>query len=137
ASYVKLSGRLTQDRVRPGDKFQAQLVIDVNSGYHIQSSTPLDEGLIATQVYIEPVKDLELSKPIYPRGKERSDPALGGKLSEYAGQVVIGLPMEAAETLSGERKQIRGVLKYQACDDKTCFPPEDVQFAIDVPVAKA
>lgn len=136
AGYVKLRGGLSQDRVRPGDSFEALLTVEIKAGHHIQARQTLNESLIPTYVFLAPTEGLEFEDIQYPAGKKRTVPVLG-TVSEYGGTTTIRIPAKAEGDLQGERTAIRGVFQYQACADSgTCYPPEKVAFSIDVPLAK-
>ena len=136
AKYAKVSAKLSVDRVRPDDKFEVAVVLDVKEHYHVQSNKPLIEGLIPTEVFPAPSEGLEASDAIFPKHKVRASPI--GQLAEFDGHVVIRIPMLADTELEGDAGEISGVVRFQACDDKgACFPPESVAWSVKVPYAKA
>jgi len=138
SKYVTLEGTISQDRVRPGDKFEIRLRVNIKAGHHIQAhKTPASLGLIGTYVFIEPAENLDIGKAVYPEGKARTLPGLG-KVSEYSDGIVITVPVEATKDLTGTKAQVRGIIRYQACTDSgACFPPEFASFTASVPLAKA
>jgi hypothetical protein len=45
---VEVSGLVSRDAVRPGETFQAAVVLRIQAGYHVNDNAPLDEFLIPT-----------------------------------------------------------------------------------------
>jgi hypothetical protein len=41
---------------------------------------------------------------------------------------------EFLKRAAGESVALKGVVSYQACDDKVCFPPQTTPFTADVPL---
>lgn len=131
AKYLRIGGATSPSSIKPGDKFEVVITLDVEAAHHIQSSKPRDKSLVATRLFIEPGEGLELGKPKYPPGKTREIEGLG-KVSEYSGRVEIRVPVEATEDFK-KSVVLHGVLSYQACDDKgTCFPPIRAAFEMAV-----
>lgn len=130
AKYLRLTVEPGEATIAPSDKLAAKLVLAVEKGYHIQSDKPTAEGLIATEVFLDPPSGFLLSAPEYPPAKTRQVAGLG-KLSEFAGTVEIKLPFEVDAEMPKGPISVYGVLRYQACNDAgTCFPPISVEFEI-------
>jgi hypothetical protein len=89
-------------------------------GYHVNSHTPKSELLIATALTLQPAAGVKAGLLEYPAGQTYSfsfDPS--DKLDVYAGDFTLKLPVVAA---AGQHS-IDGSLKYQACDNASCYPP--------------
>lgn len=129
--YIKISGALEKSPVKPGDKVNADLTIAIDAGHHIQSHKPKGDGMIATHVFVEPPDGFQLEKIEYPRGKDRK--VAGDTYNEYDGTIRIRIPFTVDADADNAPRFIRGVLRYQACNEKgTCFPPEHASFVIPV-----
>jgi len=129
--YVKISGAMEKSPVKPGGKVYANLSVAINAGHHLQSNRPKGDGLIATRVFVEPVDGFELEEIEYPRGVDRK--VAGETLNEYGGTIAIRIPFTVAPDADSSPRFVRGILRYQACNEKgTCFPPENAAFVIPV-----
>jgi len=121
--------------VSPGHSAPVQFNFHVHDPYHINSSHPLTEELIPTQLHFSLPGEVALGKMQYPAGKTMSfpfDPST--KLSVYSGDFVIrGLVMTPATASTGTYT-IHGELKYQACDNNACYPPKKLPFTFNVKV---
>jgi thiol:disulfide interchange protein len=52
-----------------------------------------------------------------------------GKLNVYTGKVVVRVPVEVkADAKVGSDVKVTGVLKYQICNEESCFQPADHPF---------
>lgn len=138
AKYISITPRLGKGKLAPGESFEIHLEVVIKRGFHIQSNKPLTPGLIATDVFIEPVDAVFFDRAIYPKPKIKMDPKLG-KLSEFGGKIEIRIPAEADTELKGDSREIGGVLNCQACDERTgqCYPPQGVRWSLSIPIGLA
>jgi len=137
AKYLRrLSVAASVDKVKPGAKFKVAVVLDIATGYHLNSNKPLSEYLIPTDVFHDSAAGLILGRAEFSPGKIERSPL--GKISLYTGRVVVMLPAEADAVLQAKQLRISGVVTYQACSDATkqCFPPTAAEWEFTVPVAQ-
>ncbi len=134
ARHVQVETGLNVDHVRPGDRFEVGVRLTIAPGAHIQSHTPLDKGLVATDLFLGGPDVIDLGRPVFPSGKIRE--FLGTKVSEYAGQVVIRVPGRATADLEPGKIHVDGVLVVQVClEGGACLPPQYI--AVDVSLVAA
>jgi len=139
AKYMKkLWAAANVDKIKPGSQFDVAVVLDVAEGYHINSSKPLSEYLIATDVFHDAVEGLDISRPRFPKGELEPSPMPGEKQSVYRGRTVILLSVQADNAIKGEKVSLSGVVTYQACSDKTkqCYAPTSAEWEVVIPIAK-
>ena len=67
ADDIKVSGWPSPDKTRRGRSVQANVVMEIPNGLHVQSSRPLDKFLVATKLNVEAPAGVKVSAPIYPR----------------------------------------------------------------------
>lgn len=121
-----------QVTLTPGKETEVDLHFRVSDGLHVNSHTPRDKSLIPTQLIVEEPNGLKVAAVDFPPGTDYSfatDP--NDKLSVYTGEFVLHAHMIAQP---GDHL-LQGVLRYQACDTNSCYPPRKAPVAIDV-VAK-
>jgi len=97
-----------------------QLRFHVVPPFHINSHTPKSELLIPTTLALEHGDAVKAGALDYPAGQPYSfsfNPS--EKLDVYAGDFTLKLPVTAT---AGEHT-VDGILKYQACDNASCYPP--------------
>lgn len=118
-----------QVRLPAGKASLVTLHFLVAPGLHINSHTPSGSFLIPTIFTIPAGAGARLESASYPPGTTitlPADPTM--KISAYTGRFAI-------EThLIAERGNhlVKGLLRYQACDQTQCMPPKSIPVAIDV-----
>jgi hypothetical protein len=129
---------LSVDRARPGDKFDAAVVLEIADGYHINANKPTEEYLIATELKLEPTTDFQLAATIYPPGEMHTYPYSPNKpLAVYEKRAVIKIPVTAKRTTKPGKYSLKGKLRYQPCNRQVCLAPKqaDVEIAVEVVAA--
>jgi hypothetical protein len=125
-------------KVAAGKSTTVELPFRVTPGYHINSHKPTSELLIPTVLSVKPPTDIAVAKLTYPAGEDRSFPfSPGDKLNVYTGDFAVTGLVRAARTMPPGRYRVKGTLKYQACDDRACYPPGQLPVAFDVKITKA
>lgn len=124
--------------VAVGSAKWVELPFRVAPGYHINSNKPSSELLLPTVLSLSPPTNVALGGLTYPAGQERSFPfSPDEKLNVYSGDFALSTLVRVARNTPLGRYRVKGVLKYQACDDRACYPPGQVPIAFDVKVTKA
>ncbi|HYM76981.1 MAG TPA: disulfide bond formation protein DsbC [Candidatus Dormibacteraeota bacterium] len=119
----------------------AQTMVSLNfrvaSGFHINSNAPKDEFLIPTALKMDLPTDIVLGKIGYPAGKDMSFPfSPDTKLNVYSGDFAINVAVHPLASVVPGKYIMRGVLRYQACDNAQCFPPKTLPVNFEVKVVK-
>ena len=125
--------------VTRGHTAAIQFTFHIKSGYHINSSHPLTPELIPTSMGFSPPPDVVIAKVQYPEGQLTSfpfDPS--EKLSVYSGDVIVKAVVLPTHTAATGTYTVHAELKYQACDNNSCYPPKKlpVQFDVNILAAK-
>ena len=118
--------------VKPG---LAEIKFKIRDGFHVNSNKPNSDLLIPTELVLTSTPEVKTGKPVYPAGHDFAltfSPK--EKLNVYSGDVVVPVPLTASKPLKAGTYSLRGELKYQACDDRSCFPPKTMTFEIPVRV---
>jgi thiol:disulfide interchange protein DsbD len=123
ASDVNVSGSITPDKVKKGSVVRGSVVIDIPRGLHVQSNRPLDKFLIATKLDLETPAEMSAGPVSYPRPLMRNLKFSKGAVAVYEGRAVLRFTVTVPANYSGSSGEIRGKLRFQACDDESCFPP--------------
>jgi hypothetical protein len=123
--------------VAPGKSTTLTLLFKVNDGFHINSNKPLSELLIPTAVHFNAPTDIMLAKITYPEGSLLELPFSEEKLSVYSGEFKVTSMVKPAPGVRPGTYRVHSDLKYQACNNRQCFPPKTIPFEFDVKVVKA
>jgi thiol:disulfide interchange protein DsbD len=123
AADVNVSGSLAPDKLKKGRIARASVVMDIPSGLHVQSSRPLDKFLVATKLDVETPSGIQVGPVSYPRPLMRKLKFSKGMVAVYEGRAVIRFNVTVPANYSGGSGDIKGKLRFQACNDESCFPP--------------
>lgn len=122
---------LDVDKVRKGSEFRVALMAQIKEGYHIQAPKP-PEGFIATEFSVEAPKGFTVKRIWYPPTEVKE--MLGQKLSLYDGTQVFAALIQTDKSAKLGKSTLMLKLRYQACDDKACYPPRTLTVTVPVEV---
>ncbi|MFZ0886240.1 MAG: protein-disulfide reductase DsbD domain-containing protein [Candidatus Acidiferrales bacterium] len=138
ASIVKARSFVSLEPVPRGKEFQAAVVAEIRSGYHVNSHKPSDEYLIATTLTPQLPAGFKLVDTIYPAGRQEKFSFSPDKpLDVYTGSVTFRLRLAAESGAAIGAVTIPAILRYQACNDTTCLPPVKIPVELHVDVGAA
>jgi hypothetical protein len=121
-----------------GRPSRVQLNFRIQRGFHINSNRPNDEALIPTALRLSPPTDVLVGKIAYPTGQDLTfDFMPGEKLNVYANDFAVTAMVTTSRSIPYGTYRVHGALKYQACDNRQCYPPKEVPVQFDVKVQKA
>ena len=123
AGDVNVSGSIAPDKIKKGRTVRGSVVIDIPSGLHVQSSKPLDKYLIATKLDVETPSGMKVGPISYPRAVMRNLKFSKSAVAVYEGRATIRFNLTVPANYGGSSGEIKGKLRFQACNDESCFPP--------------
>lgn len=128
APHVRLTYSASDTALSPGGTTALILDIDLQPGMHVYA--PGVEGGYIPIDWKMPESKAWIASPVtYPASKKLNLPAIHETVPVYQGHVriirdlTIGQPPElgAAKDLT-----VEATFRYQACDDKECYPPQTI-----------
>ncbi|HET6851106.1 MAG TPA: protein-disulfide reductase DsbD domain-containing protein [Pyrinomonadaceae bacterium] len=120
---VNVSGSLAPDKIKKGRVVRASVILDIPSGLHVQSSKPLDKFLVPTKLDVETPSGMKVGPVSYPRALVRKLKFSKRDVAVYEGKAMIRFNVTVPANYSGGSGDIKGKLRFQACNDDACFPP--------------
>jgi len=124
--------------VTQGKASSVPLLFRVARGYHINSNKPKSEFLIPTALKVGGITDIVIGGITYPEGRDMSFAfAPDEKLNVYTGDFELGVSVRPLRSVQPGKYVVRGTLKYQACDNAACYPPQQLPLSFDVRIGKA
>jgi thiol:disulfide interchange protein DsbD len=124
---------LSVDAAPQGSEFQLAVVIDITKPYHINANVVKDDFLIPTEVKVTAPKGLTAGTPVYPPFKVGT--FFGNQeLNVFEGKTAIKVPIRVDPAAAPGEVTLQAKVKYQACDDKNCFPPKSADLSIPVKI---
>src|SRR4026208_835713 len=123
ASDVNVNGSIAPDKIKKGRTVRGTVVMEIPPGLHVQSNRPLDKFLVATKLDIETPSGMNVGPISYPRPVMRKLKFSTGAVSVFEGRAMLRFNVTVPQNYSGSSGEIKGKLRFQACNDESCFPP--------------
>jgi thiol:disulfide interchange protein DsbD len=119
--------------IKRGAAADVRLKLELRAGFHVNSDKPTDDYLIPLKLTW--AKDpLQAEQVVYPKPQmEKYDFSLT-PLSVFSGNFEIVTHFKAPPTATPGPAMINGKLRYQACNNKECLAPKNLDVAIAVDI---
>jgi cytochrome c biogenesis protein CcdA len=124
------------DAIHPGTNVRLALKVKLPNGFHVQSNKPRDPLLIPTELTVEPPAGTTLAEVVFPTPVDLKQAGADQPLAVFEQDFAVGLRLAIAPTASGELV-VPARLRYQACNDTTCYAPTNVTTQWTLRVASA
>jgi thiol:disulfide interchange protein len=125
---------LVESEARAGGVARAALQIRLPPELHVQSNAPRDPALIPTELTLNPPAGVRAIEIVFPKATDFEQAGLPQPLAVFEHEFAIGVRFDVAEGTAPGTIDVPGRLRYQACNDKVCFPPQtgDVRWTLTV-----
>ncbi len=130
APKIAVSSSLSTDKIQRGRTVQGTIVMDIPSGYHVNSNRPMEKFLIATKLQIEAPKGIRVGAILYPRPLLRSLKFSKSKVSVFEGRTTIRFSVAVPRSFTGKSAELKARLRFQSCNDDLCFPPQTRELSL-------
>ncbi len=119
--------------VKRGATVDLKLAASLNEGFHANSNTPAESYLIPLKLTWAP-GPLEVVGVQYPKPHMQKYTFSEKPLSVVTGKFEITTHFKAPAKAPAAPGAMSGKLRYQACNDKACFPPKtlDVKLPFEI-----
>jgi thioredoxin:protein disulfide reductase len=118
---------LSTNHLVAGQKFQASVVLNIPSPWHINAN-PAGQDLIPTELTLP----APMTRVVYPTGKQVTVSWADTPVPLYEGRTV--LIAEGVAPAHAGKMEVKGELRFQACNDSTCLPPRSIPIVISAEV---
>jgi hypothetical protein len=126
---IKSPSSITSARCSEGEN---RISVTIAPGYHVQANPASTPNLIATSVVFSDTPQIHWQSPEYPSGKPYKLKGSTSEISTYAGAIEIRVSFLVSDQAKKGRYPARGKLRFQPCDEKTCFFPVTVPISTSV-----
>jgi len=117
----------------PGDSVTTALKVKIGSGLHANSNAPADPFLIPMRLTWN-AGPLESAGVVFPKPEIRSLGFSKKPVSVFTNEISILTSFKIAANAHPGSASVTGKLHYQACDEKSCFPPATVEVTLPVEI---
>jgi len=127
--HLTLRWSASNANLRPGQRGALVMDLDLEPKMHLYAPG-VEGGYIAIAWQMESLEGVEIDSAAYPASQEKHLPAIGETVPIYEGTLRIVRDVHLLggrsipEALNGQTEVVlKGVFKYQACDDRKCYRP--------------
>lgn len=131
---VTVTGLSATDAVHPGTTARVAFQVKLGAGWHTNAHQPKDEYLIPTTLTLEPAEGVSIGALVYPQPIMAKLAGSDEELAVYGEAFVIGAEIALAETVPLGALELKGSLRYQACDSKQCYMPKSIPVGVSLKV---
>jgi thiol:disulfide interchange protein len=132
--HATVTATVTPAAVAPGGEAVMEVTVTIKPGFHAQSATPSAKNYIAFRITPTAHPHASFGQITYPAGHDETYSALG-KLNVYTGTIVTRIPVQIASDAPAGELKLAGRVRYQICDDTTCFMPQNRPFEVTLNIA--
>jgi thioredoxin:protein disulfide reductase len=130
APKIDVSASLSTARTQRRRTVLGSVILEIPSGYHINSSRPLEKFLIPTRVTVEAPKGIRLGPVSYPRAILRRFKFSKNRVSVYEGRATMRFNVSIPTNFAKGSVELKPRVRYQSCNDEVCFPPQTRELSI-------
>ena len=109
---------------------QAKIPITVMGGFHVNSNKPSEEYLIPLKLTWTSAGALQPGAVVYPKPSLEKYEFAEKPLSVLTGSFDLLATFKVAADAAAGPGAASGKLRYQACNNRACFPPKTVDVTI-------
>jgi thiol:disulfide interchange protein DsbD len=106
-----------------GKQVAVSLRVTLPKGIHVQAHKPDDPLLIPTVVTVTPPKGVTVAEVKYPAATPLQQAGRTETLQVLGPEFAIDVLLAVDATVKPGEIEVPVLLRYQACNDTTCFPP--------------
>lgn len=131
---VKIRSVAKYDTLMGGSDAQFVIILGIQEGWHLNAHNPTLDYLIGVDLNIDANDHAVVSDIQYPQPLQMQFSFAQDVLDVYEGNTAILLNMKTSEDLKPGNYSITGSLTVQACSDKVCLPPANVELGFPIQI---
>jgi thiol:disulfide interchange protein len=117
------------------NEYELLLTATIDQGWHMYGTELPEDGPIPTSIRFTPADNFELSGSlVIPKPIKDFDKVLEMELEYYEHVVVF---KQRLKIKADKPFQVKGEVEFMACNDRSCLPPDLIEFSFDLPGTKA
>lgn len=120
-------------KVKRGTSASIRLACDLKPGFHVNSNKPAEDFLIPLRLTWEKGV-LEVGEVVFPKALSKTFAFSEKPLSVYEGAFDVRTRFRVPAGAPSGLGMMTGKLRYQACNDRECFPPKTVEIRVPLQV---
>lgn len=137
ADIVKTSLAVAPTPVPQSADFEVKIAATISRGYHVNAHKTSDEYLIPTTITLQLPAGITQKEIIYPAAKLAKLAFSDKPINVYDGVATIHVRLHASPDAPLGPASLPIRLRYQACNESTCFPPVNLPLTANFTIARA
>ena len=117
-----------------GESGDALVRLQIANGYHVNANPPSQSFLKATEIEIQPAGGISVEFITYPDPLVRKFSFSETPLKVYEGETNLRVRLKADKSAAPGKHNLSAKLRVQACDDKVCYAPGELDVTVPVNV---
>lgn len=122
--------------VSKNNLIEAEVILQIKNGWHINSNKPLDESLTPTVVSLKDTSSIKILKTIYPEPILTKLQFSQTQMALYEDEADVKIQFRINKGLKKQTMKIRGEVQFQPCDNQTCLFPTSKPFEFELKFKK-
>lgn len=127
---VRLS--LDSPAYRPYQQLRLAAVLAIEPGWHVYAA-PVPESYTPLSLEVVPAEGIEVGEVTWPAPHPFRIDGLEEEFRVHDGTIRGTVPLTFALAATTGVQVLRATVRYQACSDTECLPPDEVRFELRVP----
>jgi len=128
------SGQLSKSTLRPGERAELTVFLDIKKGYHTNANPASEKYLVPVTVAVTG-NNVGIARPVYPKGKSHKFSFSPQPIAVYEGRVAIKVGIRPAATAKTGGYHLSVKVRYQACTDRACLLPQVITLSVPYKVS--
>ena len=134
---AELTPLVATDGVHPGETAHLAIQMKLPDGLHTNSNKPRDPLLIPITLTINPAAGDAVEELVFPSPVDLKQAGADQPLSVFTGTFVLGVALKVDAAAAPGDRVVNATLRYQACDERTCYAPKSLRTTWTVHVVPA
>ena len=115
------------DKLQRGGKCPVAIELTVANEWHINANPAHPDFMIPTEIKITSEQKVKMTKVKYPEHELLEVEGQDEPSHVYGGKVIIYALLETDAAEMAEKADVEVEIKFQACNSKTCEPPDSIK----------
>ncbi|MFC1883756.1 cytochrome c biogenesis protein CcdA [Thermodesulfobacteriota bacterium] len=125
----------SRDRYPVGEEYPIFFRIKIPEPWYLHGPIRGDDGIVPTEISFGQTEFVKIDGIQFPSAKKKSFPYAKEKLHVYSDEIYVRTNLKVKNDAPAGLVEIKGTLRYQACSDDSCLPPERVEFFLSAQIS--
>ena len=120
--------------IAPGESGVVPVRLQIKHGYHVNANPPSQSYLKPTEIELKAADGIAIESITYPDPLMRTFAFSETPLKVYEGETEVKVHLKARKSATAGKHNLSAKLRVQACDNKVCYAPGEMDLTVPVNV---